>query len=215
MTTPDQPTDPNREQPGAGGTGEGYGSAWDQPGAGSGSAGYGGVDPYPAPPPSAAPDPYAAQPYGQQPYGAPDPYAAQQPYGAAGPYAGQQPYGQQQPYGGAPAPYAGQQPGYGSAPYVAVYGHYPRNSLGVWSLVLGIVSFVLFCLGPFTGIAAIITGAFGRKAAQRGEANNGGLALAGIILGGLVCAGWVVFVALGLAGVWDEPVGFDYGYSTY
>ncbi|WP_147793679.1 DUF4190 domain-containing protein [Cellulomonas sp. Y8] len=259
MTTPDQPTDPNREQPGADGAGDGDRPAWDQPGGGSGSAGYGGVDPYPAQQPYGAADPYAAQqPYGQQqPYGAPDPYAAQQPYGqqqpygAPDPYAAQDPYGQQQPYG-APDPYAaqqpygqapgyGEQPGYGQQPYgqdpyaaqppagpgypggypaapyggypggsyVPMYG-YPKNSLGVWSLALGIASFV--CFGPLAGIPAIITGVLGRKAAQRGEANNAGLSLAGIILGSIISAGWIVFFLIGVAGSLSSPSTTYYGY---
>ena len=229
MTTPDQPTDPYREQPG--GTGDGQPPAWDQAGTGAArdpypaqpygeQPGYGAPDPYAGQPygqlPGGSPDPYAAQPYGQQPgYGAPDPYAGQPygqqaGYGAPDPYAGQ-PYGQQPGYG-APDPYAAQPPAgpgypgaypggypaapYGGYPYVAVYG-YPKNNLGVWSLVLGIASFV--CFGPLAGIPAIITGVLGRKAAQRGEADNGGMSLAGIILGALACAGWVLFFVIGFA----------------
>ena len=233
MTTPDQPTDPYREQPGTGGTGDGYQPTWDQPGTGSGAPGYGSADPYPAPQPPGpqqpygAPDPYAAQqpygqqPYGQQPYGAPDPYAAQQPYGAGDPYAAQQPYGAvdpyaaQQPYGQQPGygqdPYAGAYPaapygGYPGGSYVPVYG-YPRNGLGVWSLALGIASFV--CFGPLAGIPAIITGVLGRKAAQRGEANNGGLSLAGLILGSIACAGWVLFFFIGFADAFTNPSGYS------
>jgi hypothetical protein len=217
VTTPDQPTDPYREQPGTGGTGDGDRPTWDQPGAGSGAPGYGTADPYPAPQPSGpqqpygSADPYAAQqPYGQQPYGAGDPYA-QQPYGAGDPYAAQQPYGQQPGYG--QDPYAGAYPaapygGYPGGSYVPVYG-YPRNSLGVWSLALGIASFV--CFGPLAGIPAIITGVLGRKAAQRGEANNGGLSLAGIILGALGCAVWVLGFVAGFA---DAFTGTS-GYSGY
>ncbi|TKR24318.1 DUF4190 domain-containing protein [Cellulomonas hominis] len=203
MSTPDQPTDPYREQPGAGGQPDGQ-------------------QPY-------GQDPYAGQqPYGQQPYGQ-DPYAGQQPYGqqpyGQDPYAGQQPYGQQ-PYG--QDPYAGQQPygqdpgyppaypsspypaaPYGNAPYVPVYG-YPKNGLGVWALSLGIAGLV--CCGLFAGIPAIITGVLSRKAVERGEADNGGLALTGIILGALACAWSVIGFFTGLP---DVIQGFSDGYSGY
>ncbi len=174
MTTPDQPTDPYREQPGAGGTGDGPQPTWGQPG---------------------------QQPYGaQQPYGQ-DPYGAQQPYGqdpGSSAYPGS-------PYPGASYPATP----YGNTPYVPVYG-YPRNGLGVWALSLGIAGFV--CCGLFAGIPAIITGVLSRKAVERGEANNGGLALTGIILGALACAWSVIGFFTGLP---DVVQGFSDGYSGY
>lgn len=205
MTTPDQPTDPYREQPGAGGTGDGSSAAWGQP----------GQQPSGEQQPSPGQDPYGAQqPYGQQPYGA-QPYGAQQPYGQD-PYG----YGAQQPYGqdaGSPSAYPGSPyPGaaypatpYGNAPYVPVYG-YPKNGLGVWALSLGIAGLV--CCGLFAGIPAIITGVLSRKAVERGEANNGGLALTGIILGALACAWSVIGFFTGLP---DVIRGFSDGYSGY
>ncbi|MEU4352535.1 DUF4190 domain-containing protein [Streptomyces sp. NPDC023838] len=93
-------------------------------------------------------------------------------------------------------------PGYG-------YGHAgwtgmgaPLNGFGTTALVLGIVSVVLFCLwglGIILGILALVFGFLGRGRARRGEATNGGQALAGIILGavGIVVSG----VILGLM-VW-------------
>lgn len=59
---------------------------------------------------------------------------------------------------------------------------YPRNSLGAWSLVLGIASVVL-ALGAITGIPAIIIGNQGRRAVRAGEADNEGMALTGVVLG--------------------------------
>ncbi|MCC2308189.1 DUF4190 domain-containing protein [Cellulomonas chengniuliangii] len=59
---------------------------------------------------------------------------------------------------------------------------YPRNELAVWSLVLGLVSFVLGCMFV-TGIPAIILGNRAKRAAEAGEADNPGLATAGIVLG--------------------------------
>ena len=220
MTTPDQPTDPYRPDPSTpstDGTGA-SGAAWEQQ----------PVEPYGQQPAygQPAPDPYGQQPYGQQPaYGQPAPDAyGQQPYGQQPTY-GQQPYGQQPTYG-QPAydqhpafaqqpgsyPGAGPAAGWGAPPYVPVYG-YPKNSLGVWSLVLGIVGLV--CFGPFAGIPAIITGVLGRKAAARGEANNGGLALAGIILGSVGSAIWVVSFIFGFAGAFVDGFSSGYDYSTY
>lgn len=58
---------------------------------------------------------------------------------------------------------------------------YPKNGLGVWSLVLGILSFFLCPI--IASIAAIVTGHMSRRAAREGQADNGGLGLAGLILG--------------------------------
>lgn len=56
-----------------------------------------------------------------------------------------------------------------------------KNSLGVWALVLGILSIV--CCGLFTGIPAIIVGNNSKKAAAAGLASNGPLGNVGFILG--------------------------------
>ncbi|WP_136519843.1 MULTISPECIES: DUF4190 domain-containing protein [Cellulomonas] len=74
------------------------------------------------------------------------------------------------------------------APSYAGPGYWPRNDLGVWSLVLGVAGIVLAC-GFLTGIPAVILGLRARGAVARGEANNDGVALAGVI------SGWV---AIGL-----------------
>ncbi|WP_315096568.1 DUF4190 domain-containing protein [uncultured Cellulomonas sp.] len=122
----------------------------------------------------------------QEPTGAPQYPAAPpppSPYPSGAPQypgaAGTPQYAPATPYGTAPGGYSQPGAGYG-APY-------PKNSLAVWSLVLGIVSFVLSC-GLFTGIPAVIVGNNAKKAVARGEANNGGMATAGIILG------WVAIV---------------------
>lgn len=137
------------------------------------------------------------------PYGAPQGGGADQPgqqpqpgqypqYGQYGqPAEPQQPYGQQQPY--AQQPYGQPQyPAYQTQSYGGpVYG-YPKNSLAVWSLVLSIVGAVL--CGLFTAIPGVIIGYNARKAVQRGEASNGGLATAGIIVG------WAAIVLTVLGG---------------
>lgn len=125
------------------------------------------------------------QPYPQQPY-------PQQPYAYQG-YP-QQPYAQQ---------------GYGrTTPYI-----YPRNDLAVWSLVLGIASFVLGCMFV-TGIPAVILGGKAKSAAESGEADNPGLATAGIVLGwvsiGLSALSVLVIVVLfvGMASFGQAKAGF-------
>ncbi|MFI9486334.1 DUF4190 domain-containing protein [Promicromonospora sp. NPDC052451] len=73
---------------------------------------------------------------------------------------------------------------------------HPRNSLGVWSLVLGIASVVL-ALGALTGVPAIILGNQGRRAVRAGEADNEGMALTGVVLGWIslaILAGVIVLV---------------------
>ncbi|MEV7971939.1 DUF4190 domain-containing protein [Cellulomonas sp. NPDC089187] len=149
-------------------------------------------DPYsPAPAQPAFPgDPYApgsspyagsyASPVGPQPYGA----------GSGYPYPAGQP--SMPPTYGAPA--HGQPPVPGYLPVYAPVVTYPKNSLGVWSLVLGLVGVVLFwalCPG-LAAVGAVITGHLSRSAARRGEANNGGMALAGVILGYVGIGLWVL-----------------------
>jgi len=159
-------------------------------------------DPF-APPPRDAPpgsdpspgaQPTGGQPTGQQPYGG-------QPYGAPQPY-GQQPYGQQ-PYGGQPyggQPY-GQQP-YGQYTPYGTPGRHLSNGLGVTALVLGITSIFpgLYFIGLLLGPLAVIFAILGRKRVKRGEADNGGMATAGLITGIvgtlLAAAVTVVFIVL-------------------
>ena len=75
--------------------------------------------------------------------------------------------------------------------------------MGVASLVLGIIALVLsvlfFPLGIICGIVAIVLGGLGRARARRGEATNGGQALAGLIMGivGLV-VGVIFAVTVGV-----------------
>ncbi|WP_328536392.1 DUF4190 domain-containing protein [Streptomyces sp. NBC_00344] len=92
--------------------------------------------------------------------------------------------------GGQPASYGGYPgyPGYGAQGGWNTMQQGPANGLGVAALVLGIVGVVVFCawgLGIIIGTLALIFGILGRKRANRGEANNGGMALAGIILGSI------------------------------
>ncbi|MGM7421608.1 DUF4190 domain-containing protein [Cellulosimicrobium sp. CpK407] len=140
--------------------------------------------PGPGPYDPAGPQDGSQAPYGSSAPGGPQPptgdpagapYAAQPQY-VAGQYPGQQYPGQQYPAGA-----------YGAPPY------YPKNNLAIWSLVLGIASFVLSC-GFFTGIPAVIVGNAAKRAVAEGQADNDGMATAGIILG------WVA-IALSVIGL--------------
>ena len=92
-------------------------------------------------------------------------------------------------YGGAPS--------YGSAP-AAGSG---SNPMAIVALVLGILSILTACFwfvaGPL-GIAAIVLGFLGRGKAKRGEARQGGLAMAGIVTGAI---GLILTIVLTVAGI--------------
>jgi hypothetical protein len=94
----------------------------------------------------------------------------------AQPQYAQPPYGQQwqPPYG--QTPYG---PGYGAAPYGR-----PTNSLAILSLVLA------FVFAP----AGLITGIIARRQIRRTHEDGDGLALAGMIVGGIVTAFFVLLI---------------------
>ena len=70
--------------------------------------------------------------------------------------------------------------------------------LGILALLLG-----FFVIGGLLGIVAIVLGVMGRRRAKRGEATNGGMAIAGIVLGvlSIVLAGLVI---AGVAAVFNS-----------
>ncbi|MFD0317561.1 DUF4190 domain-containing protein [Streptomyces flavalbus] len=188
------------------------------PGAGTGGAGTG----YPGPPPAPA-NPFAP-PAQDPPVPPPPvaPGGPGIPAGPGGPgapgYGYPGAYGYQAAPPGQPLPGHPAAPGYPGQPgpgvpypppgsgYSARYPGYPgwpgtppmlSNGMGTAGLVLGIVASVLFCLWPLAfilGLLAVVFGAIGRKKAARGEADNGGQALAGIICG---VVGMVLAVGLG------------------
>lgn len=131
------------------------------------------------------------QPPGQPGYGRPgfgppawDPAQYPQPQYAQPQYAQppyqQPPHGQQQ-WG---------QPGYGQAPYGPGYGAppygRPTNSLAILSLVLA------FVFAP----AGLITGIMARRQIKRTHEDGDGLALAGIIVGGIATAFFVLLIVV-------------------
>lgn len=90
----------------------------------------------------------------------------------------------------APAAYG--QPAAPAAPQYGYTPSPPKNDLAVWSLITGILSYVMCPI--LLGVAAIITGTMARRAADEGLADNRGMATAGVILG------WVN-IALSVLGI--------------
>jgi len=147
--------------------------------------------PYDPPKPS-TPEPGPGPVPGQGPAPAPDQAGPPSPY--------QQPYQQGSVYQPGPyQPQAGSPYGYSAPP--------EKNALGVWSLVLGVLSVVMLfsCLvGFLAAIPAVITGHLSRKAQREGLADNGGLALAGIITG-WVTIGLTILAIAGFAVLFSIP----------
>lgn len=116
----------------------------------------------------------------QDPFATPDPNAPREPSVSPQPYA--------------PQPYAPQP--YGTAP---VAGN--RNGLGTASMVLGILSLLswFIFIGGLFGLIAIVLGFLGRGRARRREASNGGVALAGIVMGTIGLLLTVLVVAVGIS----------------
>jgi Domain of unknown function (DUF4190) len=139
------------------------------------------------PQPQPQSDPAAAAPAQPTPWGQP-PSA-----GAPGPYSPPPAYGQPPPP--PPPPQQQQYPNYGGYPGYG-YGYAPTgpstNGLAVASLVLGIVGWMLCFIGP---ALAIVFGVIGRNQirASGGREQGEGLAKAGIILGSIFIALWVVY----------------------
>jgi len=155
----------------------------------------------PAPPAGAPPYPYSYPP-------GPDQAGAYQP-GAYQPGAYQpgayQP-GAYQPGNYPPDAYPSGVYQGGYPPPPMPYGDYyqsapaaPKNGLGIAALVVAIIAL----LGSFSiiggiigGVVAVILGVIGRGRAKRGEANNGGVALAGVILGVISIIASLAFIPI-------------------
>ncbi|MGH3607095.1 MAG: DUF4190 domain-containing protein, partial [Pseudonocardiaceae bacterium] len=107
-----------------------------------------------------------------------------------------------------PVSYGANPTGYGNGRGDGTPPGQPRNGFGVAALVLGILALVLSWTvlgGIVFGILALIFGLLGRGRAKRGEATNGGLSLAGVVLGiiGLL-------IAIGLILLINSPAGREY-----
>jgi hypothetical protein len=88
----------------------------------------------------------------------------------------------------------------------------PRNGLGVAALVVAIIGLV-FCWtvagGVILGVVAVIMGFVGRGRVTRGQATNGGVAIAGIVLGILAIIVSLVFIWIWV-GLFDKVGGSSY-----
>jgi hypothetical protein len=88
----------------------------------------------------------------------------------------------------------------------------PRNGFGIASLVLAVVALLsvwsVFA-GVILGLVAVAIGFLGRGRVKRGIANNGGVAIAGIVLGTLAVVVGLAFIAV-WAMIWKEASGGDY-----
>ena len=106
--------------------------------------------------------------------------------------------------GGYPPPPQQPYPGYAPPPPTA-----PKNGLGIASLVIAIIALLSVFGGIVLGVVAVILGFLGWGRAKRGEATNGGMAVAGIVLGFLSIIEAVVLIALAVWG-FGEVGGGDY-----
>ncbi|GJF14186.1 hypothetical protein NGTWS0302_06090 [Mycolicibacterium cyprinidarum] len=114
-------------------------------------------------------------------------------------------------YGAYPGSYPPPPPQYGGYPggYPPPAATAPKNGLGVASLVVAIIALFSVVGGIVLGIVAIILGFLGRGRAKRGEANNGGIAIAGIVLGALSIIVSIAVIAIAVWG-FKEVGGTDY-----
>ncbi len=177
-------------------------------------------------------DPYQQDPYQQDPYQQ-DPYQQYQPgygqvpqypdpFAAGSPAIPRQPvqpteYSLYPPVSGPPPEAYPQSPQYPPAGYsvppmmpTPIAGQ--SNTLGLLSMIFGIISIpLLFCcyIGIPLGIAAIVLGILGVSKANRGEANNKGMAIAGLVTGAATIAILVVIIILYVA------IGFSSVPTTY
>jgi hypothetical protein len=81
----------------------------------------------------------------------------------------------------------------------------PRNGLGTAALVCGIIGLLLaiVVIGGILGIVAVVLGIVALGRVRRGEANNRGVAIAGIVTGALAVVLAGVIIAAGAA-FWAE-----------
>ena len=119
-------------------------------------------------------------------YGPPPPA---DPYGGGGGYMPQEP---------PPPAYATPVAPYGAAPAGAMR---QNNTLSLVSMIVGIASLVICCVGVPGGVAALIMGIIGRNQINQsgGVQSGSGMALTGIICGaaaiGVSILGWILYVA--------------------
>lgn len=166
--------------------------------------------------PDVPPSPAGTPPYPYSYPPGPDQAGAYQP-GAYQPGAYQPGAYQPGPYPPAAYPSGVYQGGYPPPPMP--YGDYyqaasaaPKNGLGIAALLVAVIAL----LGSFTivggilgGVIALILGVIGRSRAKSGEATNGGVALAGTILGVIAIIVSLVFIPI-YVGLFKDIGGVSY-----
>lgn len=99
------------------------------------------------------------------------------------------------------------------------YGIYPgaapilRNGMGVAALVVAIIALLLSITvagAVVLGITAVILGFIGRARVRRSEADNGGVALSGIVLGVIAIIAGLLFVPFFWVPVFKQAGASDY-----
>src|ERR1700681_1592407 len=88
----------------------------------------------------------------------------------------------------------------------------PKNGLGAAALVIAIVALVSVWSvfgGVILGLVAVVIGFAARGRVKRGEATNGGVAIAGIVLGFLAIVVGLLFIPIWI-GVFKYVGGTDY-----
>nr|WP_090341870.1 DUF4190 domain-containing protein [Mycolicibacterium malmesburyense]CRL71969.1 hypothetical protein CPGR_02176 [Mycolicibacterium malmesburyense] len=117
---------------------------------------------------------------------------------------------QQPQYGGYPGAYPG---GYPQAPPQGYAypppANAPKNGIGIAALVVAIIALLSVFGGIVLGVVAVILGFIGWQRAKRGEATNGGVAMAGIVLGILSIIEAIVVIWLAVWG-FNQVGGTDY-----
>lgn len=111
-----------------------------------------------------------------------------------------------------PGPLYPYPPGYPPPSYAFPPAVPPKNGFGMAALVLAVIGLlsVATVFAPIAlGAAAVILGVLGRRRANRGIANNGGVAIAGIVLGALAIVVGLAFIAIWTT-VWKDVRGGDY-----
>jgi hypothetical protein len=96
-----------------------------------------------------------------------------------------------------------------ATPYLAPPPTRPQNGFGIAALVVAIVALFSLVGGIVLGVVAVVLGFIGWGKAKRGEASNGGIAVAGIVLGFLSIIEAIVAIAL-IAWGFGEIGGTEY-----
>jgi hypothetical protein len=138
--------------------------------------------------------------------------APQPPVHGSSPHPGAQPYGGGSGSGASPGDGGGTgygQPPYGGdGPYGYSPGAYPRprntNGFAIASMVLGILGILFdwaFGIGMIGAILALIFGYVARKQIREHGDSGGGMAIAGIVLGWIAVAFFVLFIVFLVIGI--------------